>query len=104
MATKIYGASDDLIEFNGDIKGEVGAYNSNPDDPRLVVLSDGTVLSIYYGKDDKGVWSVTVLEKGTCFQGLDICTDEDADPYSDVAHFGPGLKWAYAAEDWERVK
>lgn len=48
MSTKIYGASDDLIEFEGDVR-------------------------------------------------IDQCVDEDADMYSDVAHFKDGLKWAYAA-------
>ena len=28
MATKIYGTSDDLIEFEGDIYDEIGAYEA----------------------------------------------------------------------------
>jgi len=27
MATKIYGASDDLIEFEGDIDGEISCFD-----------------------------------------------------------------------------
>jgi len=41
---------------------------------------------------------------GDLFQRIDACSDENADPYSDVAHFADGLKWAYAATEWERVK
>ncbi len=36
--------------------------------------------------------------------GVESCEDEDADPHSDVAHFYDGLRWAYAATEWERVK
>ena len=29
MAAKIYGTSDDLIEFEGDVDGEVGCYGTD---------------------------------------------------------------------------
>ena len=32
------------------------------------------------------------------------CLDEDANPYSDVAIFNDGLKWAYSANEWQLVK
>lgn len=106
MPTKIHGASDDLIEFIGDVYGEVGHYSGSKDDnPCLVVLSDGTLLAVNYGKPALGgVWSVTAINKGTLFDRIDTCEDEDADIYSDVAHFKDGLKWAYAATKWEKVK
>lgn len=105
MATKVYGASDDLVEFEGDFRGEVGCYGTNDRDKgTLVVMSDGTLLEVKYCKRTPGVWAIDVLKKGTLFEKLDVCTDEDADPYSDVAHFGDGIKWAYAATgDWEIV-
>lgn len=100
MTTKIYGASDDLIEFEGDVYGESGGG----DEPALVILSDGTLLEIKYGKADMGVWSVVPVKAGALFDRVDPCFDDDADPYSDVAHFYDGLTWAYVAREWERVK
>ena len=58
MSTRVYGASDDLIEFDGDLCGEVGCYGSG----------------------------------------------EEADPYSDVAHFRDGALHAWAAREAERVR
>lgn len=105
MSTQIYGSSDDLIEFEGDVYGEVGCYGTDDREQGvLVVCSDGTLLEVKYGKDGKGIWGVRLVEKGTLFDKIEICTDEDANPYSDVAIFKDGLKWAYAAtENWERV-
>ena len=105
MTTKIYGASDDLIEFEGDVRGEVGTCGDEEADLKPIVFcSDGTVLEVYYGKDDSGVWSVRLVKKGSLFVRVDACVDEDADPHSDVAHFKDGLKWAYYAKEWEKVE
>lgn len=99
--TRVYGASDDLIEFDGDVSGETGGG----DEESLAVFSDGTILVVKYGKPGLGgVWHITMLNKGLLFTGIDVCMDEDADPYSDVANFADGLKWAYVASRWERVK
>lgn len=104
MATKVYGASDDLIEFEGDVDGEVGAYGTDDRERGvLLVFSDGTLLEAKYGKHDMAVWGITVVKKGTLFVSIDQCDDENADPHSDVANFQDGLKWAYAAKEWEKV-
>ena len=109
MGTKVYGASDDLIEFEGDVHGEVGYYaadNANEEtDATLLVFDDGTQLAVRYGKPGLGgVWHITALRKGPLFVSIDVCEDENADPYSDVAHFATGLKSCIAATRWERVK
>lgn len=102
--TKIYGSSDDLIEFEGDVRGEVGHYGTDEAEKGdLVVCSDGTLLEVKYGKNDEGIWEIKVLKKGPLFVKIDPCDDSEADPYSDVAHFKDGLKWAYHARDWEKV-
>lgn len=104
MATKIYGASDDLIEFEGDFKGEVGCYGTNDrDNGVLVMVSDGTMLEVKYGKNDDAIWEVKLLKKGKLLVSIDLCTGSEADQYSDVAHFKDGVKWAYAATEWEKV-
>lgn len=99
MATKVYGASDDLIEFADDFVGEASGGSK----PKLVILSDGTLLEVRYGKGDDGIWEVKCLKKGSLFDRIDICDDGDADPYSDVAHFKEGITWAYCAGDYEKV-
>jgi hypothetical protein len=107
MSTRIYGQSDDLIEFDGDVSGEVGCYQHNEDDdrPALIVCSDGTVIAVLYGDDVVGaVWKLAVKHAGPLFDRIELCDDEDADPHSDQAFFRDGLKWAYVAKDWERVQ
>jgi hypothetical protein len=92
MATEVYGASDDLIEVEGDVMGEV---NHMSDKPALVRFSDGTVLSVVYGKPgNHGVWWIRAIERGALFDRIDECFDENADRYSDTAHFRDGLTGA----------
>lgn len=103
--TRIFGASDDLIEFEGDVDGESGAYSGDEENENaLIVCSDGTVLVAKYGKGRLGIWAFTVMTAGALFAGISTCSDEDADPHSDVVSFQPGLKWAFVATAWERVK
>ena len=98
MTTKVYGASDDLIEFEGDVYGEVGNYGtSTREHGELVIFSDGTLLEVKYGKADMAIWGITLLQAGSLFDRIEPCMDEEADPHSDIAYFGDGLKWAYAA-------
>lgn len=105
MATKVYGASDDLIEFDGDVVGEVGKFGTNEDEHGvLLICSDCTILEIKYGKADMAVWGITLIAQGSLFERIEPCMDENADPYSDIAWFKDGLKWAYAATEWQKVK
>jgi hypothetical protein len=106
MTTKIYGTSDDLIEVEGDVDGEVGCYGAQEpeSDGVLLVCSDGTVMAVKYGKGGMGIWGITLITAGELFIGIDVCTDEDANPYSDVATFSDGMKWVIRAMDWKRVK
>lgn len=101
MATKIYGASDDLVEIEGDVSGEVGCYNKNV----ILACDDGTVLLTHYGKPGfGGVWGIVVLRRGDLFDRVDVCTSEDADPYSDVVWFRDGLRWVRAGMGGEEVR
>lgn len=105
MKTTIYGTSDDLIEIEGDVSGEVMCYGTGDREKGvLVICSDGTLLELKYGKNNMGIWGITLIKKGSLLMKIKQCDDEDADIYSDVAYFANGLKWAYAATgDWERV-
>ena len=103
MRTKIYGCSDDLIEIEGDIEDEVVCYGT--DDREYGVLlfcSDGTILEVKYGKGNNGIWGIMLHTKGNLFDRIVPCNDsEEID--SDVAYFNNGLKWIYAATEWNRM-
>jgi len=104
MATKIYGSSDDLIEFDGDVYGEVGHYGTDEaEHGDLIFCSDGTLLEIKYGKADMGIWGIQVIKEGELFEHLQPCNDQDAEPHSDLVLFRDGLKWAYVATEWQKA-
>ena len=104
MSTEVYGASDDLIKFEGDVSGEVGSFGTDDADHGvLVMFSDGTMLEVKYGKGGLGIWGITLVHQGSLFERIDVCTDEDAGRYSDTAHFRDGMARAWAAKKWELV-
>lgn len=87
--TVIYGHSDDLIEFEGEITGEIGCFNERV----LVAISDGTLLRWEYTED--GLWKVDVLLEGSCFgcvENIEYPSDED---YSDIVHMKTGCTFAW---------
>ncbi len=112
MATQVYGHSDDLIEFEGDLRGEVGCYGTDDDDDLgvLVAFSDGTVLAIRYGKNNQAVWGITALRKGALFDRVDVCGDDDRSVeiqggrYSDTAWFKDGKLKAWSGKHCEAVR
>jgi hypothetical protein len=54
----ITGASDDLIEIEGELREEFSYHNE--DDGDLLAFSDGTVLRIKFD----GVWRITPVVRG----------------------------------------
>ena len=100
MATEVWGCSDDLIEFRGDVDGECGGDSGET----LVVFSDGTILGVKYGKGPQGIWNINTVRKGDLFSCIEECSDEEADRYSDTALFNDGLKWAIRCRDWDKVQ
>jgi len=56
---KIYGASDDLIEIEGDINEEFSAFL---DENGHIAISDGSLIKVFYN----GEWFFNVLKKGLC--------------------------------------
>lgn len=102
MATTIYGVSDDLIEVDGDVRGEVSFYGHSGKDSCLLTCSDGTVLSARY--NELGIWKLEVLREGALFNLIVICNDPEATVYSDQVHFMDGVKWVLASTEWEKVQ
>lgn len=96
MNTKIYGASDDLIEIEGEISDEHGCYGHTK--PISISASDGTKASIYYG----GEWKIHVFFAGNKYlktidsvgdNGKHIGDEKDCFSYSDILIFEDGLEW-----------
>lgn len=106
MSTKVYGCSDDLIEFEGDLSGEVSCFGTDDEDKLgvLIAFDDGTILSVKFGKLGQSIWGISVLRCGEMFDRLENCVNEDADPYSDVVYFHPGELKAWAGKDGEVVR
>lgn len=62
----ITGASDDLIEIDGDISEEFMYY---PDDEKncYLAVSDGTLITVRY--DEDGIWRFDVIVRGAARVG-----------------------------------
>ena len=80
--TRVYGQSDDIVEVEGAPypADEIGCYKKDVQ----IRFSDNTLIKVHYGKDDLGIWSIEVLNKGVAEQTLTECHDEDAEIYSDI--------------------
>ena len=96
MITKIYGASDDLIEIDGNISDEIDCYNNTN---KAIVFSDGTEAKITYD----GNWRVKLITKGDLFDRIVFGNEEDkqhtdvdakgCSNYSDVLIMKEGIEW-----------
>ncbi len=104
MGTKLYGASDDLIELDGDISEEFSHYMAGDDDNnRHLAFSDGTLLKVYYDKDS--IWRFPVLIQGSLFDKKIECPFEsEENGHSDQVLFKDGLKWVVCGEDFAKSK
>lgn len=77
---RVYGYSDDNVVIDGDYDDEIGCYNEDV----VIVFSDNTVIRVGYSKVDLGVWWIDVANRGFENHSLQVCTDENAEIYSDV--------------------
>ncbi len=97
VKTKIYGASDDLIEIEGAISDEHDGYDFSG----TVVASDGTTAKLKYDKD--GQWKFALVKAGEKFvRIIDAVGDDkkhteadakDCSAYSDVLVLEDGIEW-----------
>ena len=88
----ITGASDDLIEIDGDINEEFNSYDCNNG---LLSVSDGTLLKVKY--DEDGIWRFTPMYKGTAFKGHEF-GDVEADTNDKVFLEGV-IKWVVFTDE-----
>lgn len=100
MAIKVFGASDDLVEIEGDIREEFYAVSAE-DKPTLLAFSDGTLLQIQYGVGNQAFWRITPLVYGTAKYSKVEATDEDTN-YSDVVTLEGEFKWVVCGDGWAK--
>ena len=96
---KIYGASDDLIEVEGEIREE---FSPLADEPSLLAFSDGTLLQIQYGAGNKAFWRIQPLIYGSASYSKVEATDEDEN-YSDVVTLEGQIRWVVCGYQWARA-
>lgn len=77
MSVRIYGASDDLIEVDGDIYEDFNP--SHDDEASYLAFADGTVIRVTYD----GQWHISRLAEGAAEYAHDAATSIDGEPRKD---------------------
>jgi hypothetical protein len=101
MPITVYGASDDLIEVEGDISEEFNytGINSRPEDDEgdLLAFSDGTVLRIKFDHV-RGGWRITPVVRGASNPVIEQAAEDEEDATDkatlDAAWVVHGIGWA----------
>ena len=99
MSIVVIGASDDLIEVDGDIREEFNVLGN--DEGSILGFSNGTVLRVRY--DDEGVWRITPLWHTTVVK-IDYASDDTKYTYSDVATIDEPVDWVVCGTEWVNSK
>lgn len=89
----VTGASDDLIEIDGDISEEFARFDSSEGD--YLAFSDGTVLKAVY--DDNGIWRFNLIYKGSLY--LEKVEGVVAEDTNDIIKFADGITWCVCGPD-----
>lgn len=95
---EIYGASDDCIELDGDIRDEFYAHE---DDSDYLAFSDGTVLVINYTND--GVWRINRVQDGSAQYSKIEASSPDSKDYSDKVTLTGDLKWCVCGKNYRKA-
>jgi hypothetical protein len=97
MIVTLSGASDDLIELDGDIYEEF-TYQDR-DGGEVVAFSDGTVLRIMFS--ESGVWRISPVFKGTAGLSIDQVSEDEQ---TDTATLTGAIAWAVHGINWVAAK
>ncbi len=84
----ISGASDDLIEIEGDIRDE---YYANCEGTNYLAFSDGTCLKLTY--ESGGCWRIYILSMNAKIIEHFIATDPDGTEPNDRLTIEGDIKW-----------
>lgn len=95
----VYGASDDLIEVEGDLREEFGCYGE--DEGLWLGFSDGTLARITYGGE--GMWRIHVHRNGSAKATKVEATDPDGD-YSDKLTLDGDVRWVVCGKYHVKAK
>ena len=94
----VWGASDDLIEVS-EVRApnrilptrEFDIFDTSEEAPVELHFSDGTVLAVWYGVSDLGIWRVEIKQQGSAAIVI-VPAEDESRIYSDVAFVtGPDL-------------
>lgn len=107
MSTIVHGASDDLIEIDGDIREEFEFLSNGDRDALYIGFSDGTVLQVRY--DNQGCWRIERTIEGRAEYrhepavAPNSTARQDGTPgHSDVVRLQGKIAWAIAGEQIAR--
>lgn len=101
MSITIHGASDDLIEIEGDIREEFNWTSNDPEEKRVLAFSDGTLLSVKY--DENGIWRLNKLVGGKAtFSKIE--GDYETDANDQVTLSGVVITWIMFGEQYSIQK
>ena len=96
----IYGASDDLIEIDGDLREEFNCWLGLPDNHAYLAVSDGSLFRVRY--DEDGIWRFTPILIGSAI--VDIKMGVDDRRHSDtVMMTGDDLTWVALAAEVKKI-
>ena len=105
MSTTIYGASDDLIEVDGQVSEE---FNPRDGEPAYLAFSNGVVLKVIY--DDEGLWRIQP-RAGAEQVRIDFAIGGDAERredgssgYSDRATIDGDVAWVVFGDRFEAAR
>lgn len=84
----ITGASDDVIEVDGDIREEFTYHNDKDENGDLLAFSDGTILRIVFARF--GVWRITPVARGTAALHIEQQTEDEG---TDTATLTGDIRW-----------
>lgn len=100
MGVTVYGASDDLIEIEGDVREEFSALSDDGDDGGLLAFSNGVVLDVRYRN---GVWRIAPIV-GASRVNITFAPEDDDDDYSDKAEVVEDVKWVVFGSAFIKAK
>jgi hypothetical protein len=95
MSVTVYGASDDLIEVEGDIREE---FPWNDALPAYLRFSNGVVLRVHWFT----FWHITPVERADLVEVVQ-CPEDDEDNYSDRATVSGDVAWVVCGSAWSGV-
>jgi len=102
VSITVYGASDDLIEVDGDISEEFRYHGGDGRAGDLLAFSDGTILRIHL-LTQSGVWRITPVVAGSATLRIEQAAEGGEVNYSDTAELS-GAVWVVQGVDLATVR